>query len=250
MKRVFIHKVWRFAYPDCCDAVDFVDENTADYDVFFTSKRVLTLGSISVAIGIGTFLFFWLSNELVKKATLMPWHAVAFGSLLFSLTLLCFYSDWLTHNLTYVQCKMKIMAYQAIWPTILEVIKANRGKLFLPPEPLRADYVEIVEPVFVEEKQKPSEIDSQPLIEAKSIEAPKAIIAIEAKTETEITETEAAQAIEPVTTEVTAIKDEETVAEDETTEETVAEDDFKNIPVTNYEDYCRKWHVNNKRGVI
>jgi hypothetical protein len=127
------------------------------------------------------------------------------------------------------------------------VIKANRGKLFLPPEPLRADYVEIVEsPVFITEKKQAETIVEQPLIEAKSIEASKTIIAIEAKTETEITETETAQVgIEPVTVEETAIEDEETVTEEETVEETVA-----NIPVTNYEEYCRKWYVNNKRGVI
>lgn len=149
MTKVKLHDSWRFACPDCTEAKNFIDENIADYGQFFTSKRILTLGSLAVGLAIGVSLVSILLDRFIDNIRITPELYVLFYGLPYGIFLLFYYIDWVSHNHRYRVAVFKVVGYQAIWPTILEVIEENEGKLCLPNEPLRADYIEIVEhPVF------------------------------------------------------------------------------------------------------
>ncbi len=212
-----LYNSWRFAYPDCKVAKEFVDSNVGDYEQFLAPKRMITLGGVAIAIMIGDFVFSALWDSFIKSSKITPQYAIIFGVALFLIIILWYFADWKSHNIAFMESNMKVSGYQDIWPTIVDVIEANEDNIFLPPEPLRADYVEIpvLDEKFVQEKfSKPMFVEdrTEPLDYSKLIEDKRCAELLE--------------------------------------EKVVEENDEDDMVLESFDDFYQKWNLLDNKGVV
>ncbi len=148
MKKVSME--WRFAYPDCRELVSLVEDNAENYDGIFDSKRAGYMVVVDMAIStvlLITALFWNAFSE--PKITPQLFLLVVAGAILASLVV---YFVYCIYNMQEIKsAKRQITAYQAVWPAILDVVAENKNNFLLPSEPLRADDIEVVAGIAIDD---------------------------------------------------------------------------------------------------
>lgn len=143
---------WRRAYPDCRECVKTIRDNEINYGGVFDVRRTsyIWLTELAVVFALtGGGLVWNYFNDVDQKIEPHFFFAVLGATLVLAVSVHMFYCFF---NIMDIKaCRKRVTAYQGIWPAILDVVEENEENLLLPDEPLRAEDIEVVGTVIIDE---------------------------------------------------------------------------------------------------